>query len=401
MQPARALFTSALATLAMACGVFIGLSEPQGRELPPLPPPSVDPCVHTQEPTPPDTEDDGPDLPPFWLALRHSYIGASTTHPDAGLLGFDLDGTCTCDRRPSTAFDGGPSCVPRGGAPPACDYDGGIDNSVEQVFSAFTSVFDPNKFVERVEDGRQTVLIYIAGYNGRPNDLLVKVGFVASNGIYTSDCDPSLAINDNPPGRGPQGSGVYAASWRGCDKWHGVPEQFVGDPSDPATYVPKSIAKGFVRNGVLVMHGETDVPVFFNEAAVAIQYPILVAPLSPVLTRGPTDPARFEMKGAVLAGRVPLTDVARVAFTSTYDNFYTCQNMSTFTSLMSAICVGVDLSDSVTLDHQGKTCSAMSFAFRFDADVADLDRADHSPIGEETNPCLALEVPAADTLCPP
>jgi hypothetical protein len=398
-MPRGAIAGALVASLAMACGLFIGLDEPKPQNLPPLPEagPVIDDCAHVAAPDFPTSQpDSGAGVPPFWLALRNSYIGQSAT-TDAGVPGLDLDGTCTC-MRGRTAFDGGPSCLPRGGAAAQCDYDGGIDNSVEQVFGAYSSIFDANGYLARVVAGREDLIIYVANYNGEANDLDVSIGFAQSDGIYTSACDPTLQINDNPPGDA-HGS-FFNASWRGCDAWHGIEEQFVGSPSVPESYVPKALGKGVVKDGVLIMKGASDVPVFINSSTARVQDGTLIAPLEKVPGRQPADPVRFRINGGVLAGRLRLVDMAEIAFNSSYSGVFTCQNQATFTALMSALCGGADLTDSATEDHTGEPCTAMSFAFRFDADVADLDRDPHTPPDDSPNPCRAMTVPPIETLCP-
>jgi hypothetical protein len=385
-----------------ACGLLLGLDKPEGVDLPPLPPPPSDPCAHAGTPDRPAQEDEaGADVPPFWLALRKSYIGESVS--EAGVSGFDLDGTCTCDKRANTAYDGGSACVTRDGGAPLCDFDGGIDNAVESSFAAFGAVFDANHFNTFIDVGEKSLLIFVKDYNGQANDLDVSAGFAAADGIYVSDCDPTLVVNDNPPGiqdRPP--NDYFHASWRGCDKWHGVQDQFVGNPADPPSNVPKALGRGFVRDGKLVMSGLTEVPVFFGDTTVHLQDPTIVAPLERVPTLHPTDPVRFRIASGVVAGRFLFDDLAKLAFNTKYGTFYTCQNMATYKGLMTALCPNIDLATSAAFDHQGKTCSAMSFAFRFDADLADIDREPRTPYGNnDPNPCAALTVPTTDQLCPP
>lgn len=408
MSSVRALVVLAvLGSLLVACGLILGLDKPQGVDLPPLPEAAADPCAHVGAPGRPAAEDEaGADVPPFWLALRRSYIG-ETSNGDGGVSGFDLDGTCTCDTRPGTAYDGGSSCVPRGDAgAPSCDFDGGVDNAMEQSFASFSGIFDANHFNQFIDLGEKTILIYIANYNGQPNDLEVTAGLAEANGIYVTDCDPTLQVNDNPPGTRDKPDGNYTASWRGCDKWHGVQEQFVGDPvMNPDKNVPKALGQGFVRDGKLIMGAGvlTDIPVFFGDTALSVRDPTLVMPLERVQTRTATDPIRFRANSAVLAGRIAFDDLAKFAFDTTYNGFYTCQNMATYRGLMSALCPNIDLAASAAFDHVGdKSCTAMSFAFRFDADVVDIDRADRTPPGDSAfNPCIAQTAPTIDELCPP
>jgi hypothetical protein len=209
-----------------------------------------------------------------------------------------------------------------------------------------------------------------------------------------------LIINDTPPGTLQADGVLYSASWRGCDKWHGVPNQFFGSPADPTQYAPKSLAKGYVRDGVLVLPGLAEVPVFVNGSSARIQDATLAAPLEPVTARGTAGPVRFQMRNAVVAGRLPLTDLIQVAFTSAYSGTYTCKEPALFMSLMDSFCKGIDLAASSTLDFEGKTCESLSFAFRFDADLVDLDRSDRTPPVRLSDVCAGETPPPPETACP-
>jgi hypothetical protein len=390
-----------LGAVAAACGLFIGLEAPEGKPLPELPPRPPDPCAHAVPPEKPTAEDEGPDIPPFFLAVRRQLIGTTGTVPDAALPGFDLDGVCTCDPGVGTAFDASPSCVPRKNAKVQCDGKNGIDNEVERLFAPYGSVYDLNGINEKIDRGSATIIVYVANYNGRANDLSVQAGFASSDGLYTDECNPSLIVNDNPPKARPQGDTFFPASWRGCDKWHGVEGQFLGDYRVPATYVPKSLGKGYVRDGVLVLRGIADVPIFFGESTAQVQDPIFTSPLERVPTRAPTDPVRFRMKQATLAGRLSLQDLAKIAFSANFKGTFLCNEPALFSSLMESLCVGMDSAESTLLDHQGKPCESMSFAFRFDAEPADLDYSKQTPPEGSPNLCAGKPLPAPETLCPP
>jgi hypothetical protein len=402
----RGALLAALATLPIACGLFIGLDPPVAKDLPPLPPPPADPCIHAGPPAPPAAEDNGGlnnggDVPPFWLAVRKTYIGVTAGVPDAAPPGFDLDGVCSCDPRPGTAHDAVQSCVPLKGARAHCDAPGGVDNEFERTAGSFATVFDVNGFIQRVDLGDAAVLIYIKDYNGLANDLSVTVGFATADGLFTDECDPALKINDNPAGTIPDKADTFTASWRGCDKWHGVEEQFVGKQTDVPNYVPRALGKGFVRDGVLSISGEFDVPIFFNDAKAQVQEPIVVGPLKRVETTNPDAPIRFRLENAVLAGRLPLTSLVNLVFNVRLNDVLVCHQPGQFKALMSGFCDAIDSTESTALDFQGKDCQSMSFAFRFDSDVVDIDRVSRVGRPAKPDPCADVTPPPVKTACDP
>jgi hypothetical protein len=334
------------------------------------------------------------------MAVRRSYVGLSAQDPDAGLPGFDLDGVCTCEPSANTAHDGGPSCIPRAKAKTQCDSKNGVDNEFENILRSYAGVFDLNGFTSRVDDGSSAILVYVADYNGKKNDLSVTVGFAIADGIFSSECNPDLVINGNPPGAA-NGDQLFRASWRGCDKWHALEEQMLGNPADPTLWTPRAQGKGFVRDGVLVLQGKVDVPIFFNETSAKVQDPIFVAPLVEVPSTNGSR-VRFGMKGALLGGRMPLQNLADIAWNANYNGFFLCENTGVFQSMMDSFCGGVDSAESASLDFQGKPCQSMSFAFRLDAELVDLDsRSWVLQAGTSSDRCKNKPTPPLDTLCPP
>jgi hypothetical protein len=391
----------ALVTLPVACGLFLGLEPPEGKPLPPPAEAGADPCQHHGPPEPPAKEDpSNGDIPPFWLAIRRSYLGATAQTPDAGPPGFDLDGVCTCESSPNTAHDGGESCVPRAKSKPHCDSEKGVDNEFENILKSYAGVFDLNGFTSRVDDGSLALLVYVADYNGQANDLSVTLGFAVADGLFSTDCDPALRINDLPPGS-PNGNQLFRASWRGCDKWHALEDQMLGNPNEPGHWTPRALGKGYVRDNVLVLKGNVDVPIFFNESEAKVQDPIFVAPLKPVDSTNPSARKRFRMDGAQLAGRLPLRNLAEIAWTANYNSFFVCENPGVFASMMEGFCGGIDSAESASLDFQGKPCQSMSFGLRLDADAVDLDpRPWVLQKGQSSGRCTTDNLPPLDSICP-
>jgi hypothetical protein len=372
-----------------SCGLLLDLHSPDARELPPLDDAATrDPCVHAAPPPLPDTEDEGEDVPPFWLALRSFDLASA----NGGLPGFDLDGVCTCDGLPNTAFDASPSCVPRSSARTHCDLEGGVDNAFGEAFAPYAAIFDSQRAGQLIADGRATVLIYIAGYNGKANDRSVKVGFARTDGIYTDQCDPNLVVDDAGPGLGASSkyAGIYTPSWRGCDPWHGEPSQLSNEG------IPKSMGSGYVNDYRLVVRSLDDIPFFMGNVEATVHEPIVDAKLEKT-----SSPQRFRIRNGTIAGRVMLGDIGRIVFVGQVGGGALCEQPAAFRSIMDTLCPNIDSAESASLDHQGRPCTSMSFAFRFDADVVAIDRTNRVPPVDPTeDPCKGQSVPPDDVLCP-
>lgn len=394
----------AVAALVGACGIVIGLEPPQETQRPPPPlpppppPPILDPCAHTGAPAKPATDDDpSAAVPPFWLAMRATRIAG-----DAGVRGFDLDGVCTCDHSEKAAHDGGASCLPRGGAAVECDDDGGVDNAAERVFRSAGAFADPNAGLAKdIGNGQKTMLIYVANYNGKKNDADVTVGFALSDGLLTNECDPALEVE--PGDAGTCEAGAYCTpTWRGCDRWHPAQNALIPLPP-PDSVIPLRNGKAYVTDGVLVATGNADIPFFINKTSMLITGPTFTARLEEVMPLSPTHPRRFRMREALLGGRLPLDDLARVLWEGSFGDFFFCESLGIYKETMRQACPHVDTNKFTGLDFQeGLACNAMSLGIPVDMALADIDLgARVAPTNTPNERCVGKPVPALSETCPP
>ena len=373
------------AGVIVACQVVAGIERVDKSDLPvPLPeaepaPPTPDPCPHSVPPGPPLT-DDRPNLDdqldPFFLAFREVHLLGRN---DAGAAqGFDLDGVCTCDTSPGSAFDGGQSC--RG--PRSCDGEGGIDNGQLNVFDVFGSFLPNGEDIdeaagvnEHIAQGIQGMLLYISDYNGLKDDKSVSVGFILSHGIRdSSGC--GLTIDASAP--------PYPPGWCGNDKWSVDPDGVLGKVG---MYAPTLAGKGYVSDWQLVVSDERgffQVP--FGNVSVAIYSPLVVATIVPLDSagnpRGPTtvpsgkSDRNYRMENGVLSGRVPASSMVAVAGALVAPGAndggtqYLCQT-SVFGTVKSSLCGAVDIASSKNADFDPQAiCDAISTSSTFRADPA-------------------------------
>ena len=91
----------------VGCGLILGIKDKPiddgNVDAGPLP---SDPCQHYVPPEPPVQDDDPDGINRFVLAARKVNLGGG----DAGVLGFDLDDSCTCFGGPGARHDAAPSC---------------------------------------------------------------------------------------------------------------------------------------------------------------------------------------------------------------------------------------------------------------------------------------------------
>ena len=242
MRSRFVLLWSMTVIACVACGAILGIepgnpepltiADATSEEDASLPP---DPCEHAR-PAPIPEVDDAPalELPPFVVALE----GLDVTLPKEGSLGIDLDKSCTCDKRPFAAFDGGSSCLKK---KTPCDLDGGVDNSLAQIATQMSSFgFDLSRGPsDLVKKGKRTLLLQIAQYNGKANDREVAVGILVSRGIKAQGCPSSEQNGD-----------YWRPGWCGDDVWT-IEEKSVVRAGNP--FIPAVIGRGYVRDYELVI----------------------------------------------------------------------------------------------------------------------------------------------------
>jgi hypothetical protein len=377
-----ALFVAAIGALPVGCQVVAGIEHvakerlaadggPAGSSTGPS---ASDPCKHARPPAPPDSDDDRDTiLPPFFLAVR-KFSSAATGD---GYHGFDLDNVCTCDKRPDTFKLGVSSCAPKGDD---CDIDGGIDNAGAKLFGTFAPLgYSPDQSVNGpIDDGSRGLLLYVTKYNGKPNDSEVFVGGMLSHGILDGS---GCATTVGPNGRAPPG-------WCGHDRWT-YPSEYVKN----GTKEPSGTGKGYVTNGSLVFQSEVPITMGFASATMSFGSPIVAGQLG----KKPDGTWTYD---AVLAGRVLASEMlaAGGTFPDPLGGTKLCQSAA-FGTARAAFCAAVDINHSSSFDFKEGPCDAVSMAFAFTAEQADVGELLDEP-ATTTNPCAASAVPPGTYDCP-
>jgi hypothetical protein len=323
-----------------------------------------DPCVHAAPSSPPAV-DDAPDieLPPFYVAVRT----ISLTNDPKRVVGFDLDGVCTCDTREGTAHGGQPSCTSKN---VACDPEAGIDNAASALAAALTPLFPIDSVPQNIiSTGRKALLIEVARYNGRRNDQDVAFGVAISDGIRVQGCPGS--VKD-------VAKAIWSPGWCGDDPW-----TFLPDGVFIATKQPIVQGVGFVRDGVLTLKLETTLLLPFDEAnSLPLSGVVVTGTLVPLgedllprdPMRTPTDREKrlYALEGGLLGGRTKTTDLLKVIGTvntspAASPPSYLCQQ-STFAAIRSSVCASGDVSSIPTRDFDPTAvCDALSVGVTFTA----------------------------------
>ncbi len=348
-------------------------------------PRAPDPCAHAFPAAPPDKDDaPGEELPPFFVAVRSIQMAGD----NGQVPGFDLDGVCTCETRPETAYDGGPSCF---ASESRCDADGGVDNSLSVLatqlspFFAFDDV--PKKLISA---GRRTLLVQIGKYNGRANDKEIAVGLALSNGIREKGCASSV---EDPT------KGIWSPGWCGDDRWSFLPDSVI-----PSTKQPLIQGVGYVRDGVLIVQLDGTLLLPFNEVSVlGVGSPVIAGALVPLRedlqprdrATPPTDKEKrlWSIAKATVAGRVKATEFLGALGTIELPRAdggrtgYLCQETQ-FAFAREQICGALDMSSSKALDFDPRAqCDSLSTALTFTAFAA-LPGEVRAPAPND-NPCVA------------
>lgn len=393
-----------LAACTAACSLLLGLEPPEGTEAPAAPTADgaapVDPCAHATPPDPPET-DPAPSaaVPPFWLAMR-----ASAT-PSAGRAALDLDGVCTCTGGPGSVADGGGTCAPRSGGALACDGPEGVDDALRGWLASFPAtapVQAEGEIARALARGERAVLLQIDGYNGLADDRAVTVGFAVSDGLYTTACDPALALDAVDAGCEGD-SGFCAPTWRGCDRWHPAPGHVT---TEGASTTAVRRAAGWVRGGVLVVREGAELPLAVvpgSTATPTAAATVLVGRLEEAKTTAPSAPRRFRLRDATLGARVSLTSLLGALHTAPApgpDAGRYCDAPVAFQAAATELCKRADTAAGRALDLlPGASCDALSIGLPFEGDLVDVDPTVRAPRAV-VDPCVGRPAPRLDLLCP-
>jgi hypothetical protein len=317
-------------------------------------------CQNATYPDPPGGMDDGVDVGPILLALRTIDMGDMSSTP-----GYDLDRYCTCQ------FDAGPSCVSPSFNPTAdCDGPNGIDNAlagqVQLLQLALKGAFGSTYFSAGAEQGRWSLLIQIAGYNGKMDDPHVDVALFPSSGF--------------------EGDGGVPA-WVGGDRWK-VLDSSLGDGGvkDP---LYKS-SSGYVSQGTLVAAMPTG-ELNFSGSTEQIKFTFSGAFLTGQLSKANN---LWAIKDGVLAGRWPIGEVFK-AVSSYRDNNGNpiCQTTFGYSTAKAQLCAAPDILVDGT-KPKSASCDAISFGFGYSAQAAVIGSPTAS--GKPARFCDAGVDPAED-----
>lgn len=324
-----------------------------------------DPCDHAFAPGPPAVDDaPGDELPTFFLATRTVVL----TNEKSKIVGFDLDGVCSCDTHPETAHAGGQSCS---AAIKVCDLARGVDNSVSVLAAQLSPFFSLDAIPQKlIDSGRRTLLLQIGKYNGRLNDKEIAFGVALSDGIREPGCTGSVAN---------AAKDIWSPVWCGDDHWSFLPESVI-----PSTKQPLVQGLGYVRDGIITLKISNVLPVPFDESSVLpLGSTVMTGNLVPLgedlkprdRARPPTEREKrlFSLENAVVGGRIRSSDLlAALGAIETAGkdggaSTYLCQE-SSFALLRQGTCDAVDIPTNQALDFDpGAKCDALSVAIAFTA----------------------------------
>lgn len=302
-----------------------------------------DPCQHVLAPKIPTASDPGADIAPFYIATQ----SLSLTKPASnGISGIDLDGTCTCDKRFGTVFDGGPSCNPPPGGAITCDIDGGIDNEGLQLFSqlfgavaAATGVNYEQSLNDDITSGKRTIMLYVKGWNGQKNDIDVQTALFISNGT--------------PPPNDGSGASHTKPTFDGSDTW--TYPSSLHDVN--GSIVPTTTQPGYVSNGKLVVQNNLTVTIIFGTAGLDFGDAVVLGDLT-------MDPAKqLASFVGVIGGRIKQTDLLGAAGQiKASGNNYVCNDNGglEYGLVKSGICPTADIGSTQETDFKNATCDSIS-----------------------------------------
>lgn len=266
-----------------------------------------------------------PDRPSVNPGGKNDLFGAtksmSVVDPGGGVVGFDLDGVCTCPDRGA--------CVNRR-AGALCDtMPGGVDNRGANFLSAFQ--LTDQALDESIQRGRMGIAVNVSTYNGRADDPDVVVA------IYNV-----VGVNGHT-------DGSATASFDGNDTL--ITNEQTGYADTNA----------YVAGGVLVANFAT-----FDLRLVSLLQGV---PTTSVVTmrsvhlvgKIEAGPSSLSMRDAVLAGRIPLaTMFSRAALASS------CSDAGYFDQVLAGVCGQLDLPADEKDDGRDKPCDAISIGLRLE-----------------------------------
>ena len=300
------------------------------------------------------------------LALHTIELGFDVDSGAAPLYGYDLDQVFTC-------CEGGvESCTAAASGATHCDELEGRDNSGGQLIAKLASQaqgqFSSATISQRLQSGVYSIIVQLLHYNGQPNDTQVTAV------LYTSDGIEAVGDAAPPP-----------AKWDGTDVWT-LDQSSVLVPD--ASPIVGSFADGvaYVSGGVLVMH--INFPISLGTSS--------TGSLSVSLTGGvitgnvvPVGNGSYRLQNGQIAGRWQAATLLSALQQLTLLGQSLCRGQPVYEAIKTEICQSADIMSNPSDDKMGKTCDALSLAFGFTADPANM--GDVVSAGAKASLCLVGE----------
>lgn len=317
-------------------------------------PDSGDGCDHLYPPPPPPGLDDGTISLEMVVVMKELKLATQT---GAVSVGYDLDGKCTKANVPESQ-----TCL--GKKDFADPGERGVDNNGGLVFNNFNSIPGQKKINvedranEGILEGKNSLLVRVTGYNGKPDDRSVSVSIYASPGLRD--------VNGNRK----------APEFLETEAWSLARSQFNEALSD----LPKATVGGYVANGKVVAE--------LDAATIGLSASLSLTLTGGVFT-GVVDLSKPKptMTSGIIAGRWAVTDMLRViARQRTSDGGQAlCDDTSNFDFAKAIICGELDILTDKRSDQKQAApplvnCDAVSVSVSFSTGPASLGpRVDEPP----------------------
>jgi len=356
---ARAAIGLALASVSAvaACTIVNGLEvqSPAGADASSDAADEVDSNVCPHALPPPKPSATGPGGSEIFVTALVSFDLGNRDGGDPVIYGFDLDNTCSCQGQPE-------SCKSSGGK--QCDLEGGLDDNGAGLAQLIQTLGGPDLSAEGAQNfksGARGILMWVAGYNGLPDDDSVQVSLLVS------------------PGTDDGG----APSFDGGDSWAVTDDQVTGGRG---TLVPKTYSTGYVANGTLVVQGTFDVDLVAGGRLSLAGY------VSGTIAKRD---GSFYLSRGVVAGRSSIATTIRVIGGITKDGKKLCDPGSEklFATLKSGVCGRADIMADPAGDGKDRACDGLSLGMGFVGAPAQFG----SVRPQDSTPYCA----DADLSCPP
>jgi hypothetical protein len=276
---------------------------------------------------------------------------------DAGPIGYDLDGVCTCQ-------DAGESCLPPVAASVHCDDRQGRDLGGNFVFGEFFQTFLAStplgSIDDRIDAGLFSFLMSVRHY-GEGNVSNVSFDIFPGSGLFEFV----------DAGDGGTTAKTRSPSWDGNDLW-AIDCNQASAPCpnrvDLAEAGPLSSSfadrRAFVVDGGTLVAHLPSLVLGFGFSDMRLTNAIITANVT-------HDERGYELDGQIV-GRAGLHDMFRTlaAFhqgSSHEAGTYYCGDNTLFAPLRQQLCNALDISSDPSNDRKGKLCDAISVAIPFRA----------------------------------